>query len=200
MERYRILEGVYIYFVTFAIVEWLPVFIEESTCKNITDSLNFCIQNKSLRVNAYVVMSNHLHAVVFDGDFDSERLKHTLDDFRKFTGRQLADYCDAHCSLVFGEAFRRAAGEDRQRRVWQPTQHPEGIVSEQFWQQKVNYIHENPVRKGLVTRPEDWRFFSAKFWANEDTKNTDIEICGLAGSLETCGQYLGGVGRPSPTR
>ena len=47
------------------------------------------------------------------GDFDSERLKHTLDDFRKFTGRQLADYYDAHCSLVFGEAFRRAAGEDR---------------------------------------------------------------------------------------
>ena len=177
MEHYRILEGVYVYFVTFTIVEWLPVFIEEQPFKIITNSLNFCIQNKSLRVNAYVVMPNHLHAILFDVDFDSERLKHTLDDFRKFTGRQLADYCDAHCSPVFGKTFRYTAGEDRRRRVWQPTQHPEGIVSEQFWQQKVNYIHENPVRKGLVTQPEDWRFSSAKFWAGEENKNTDVELC-----------------------
>ena len=179
MERYRILEGVYVYFVTFTIVEWLPIFIEEQPSRIITDSLNFCIQNKSLRVNAYVVMPTHLHAIVFDVNFESERLKHTLDDFRKFTGRQLADYCDAHLSPVFGEAFRSAAGEDRQRRVWQPTQHPEGIVSEQFWQQKVNYIHENPVRKGLVTRPEDWRFSSARFWAGEENNNNDVELCGI---------------------
>jgi len=124
-------------------------------------------------------MPNHLHAVVFDRDFDSERLKYTLDDFRKFSGRGLVDYCDAHLSHVFGEAFRRAAGEDRQRRVSQPTQHPEGIVSEQFWQQKVIYIHENPVRKGLVNRPEDWRFSSARFWAHEDAGNSDVDICGI---------------------
>jgi putative transposase len=179
MEHYRILEGVGVYFVTFTIVEWLPVYIEETTCKIITDSLNFCIQNKCLRVNAYVIMPNHIHAVVFDRDFDSGRLKHTLDDFRKFTGRKPADYCDAHFSLAFGEAFRRAAGEDRQRRFWQPTQHPEGIVSERFWRQKVNYIHENPVRKGLVPRPDDWRFSSARFWSCEDANDSDVEICGI---------------------
>jgi putative transposase len=179
MENYRILEGVYVYFVTFTIVEWLPVFTEESTCKIITDSLNFCIRDKNLCVNAFVVMPSHLHAVVFDGGFDSKRLKHTLDDFRKFTGRQLADYCDAQLLPVFGDKFRRAAGEDRQRRIWQPTQHPEGIVSEKFWQQKVNYIHENPVRKGFVTRPEDWRFSSARFWAEEDARNCDVDICRL---------------------
>lgn len=177
MEHYKIFEGVGVYFVTFTVVEWLPVFIEEPTFKIITDSLNFCTQNKHLRVNAYVIMPTHMHAVVFDKDFDSERLKHTLDDFRKFTGRRLADYCDAHYSSTFGEALRRAAGEDRLRRFWQPTQHPEGIVSERFWQQKVNYIHENPVRKGLVTKPEDWRFSSARFWLGENTNDSDVEIC-----------------------
>jgi len=179
MERYRITDGVFVYFVTFTIVEWLPVFIEDTTYKIITDSLNFCIQNKELRVNAYVLMPNHFHAVVFDKEFNNERLKHTLDDFRKFTGRQLADFSDAHLSPTFGEAFRRAAGEDRQRRVWQPTQHPEGIVSERFWQQKVNYIHENPVRKGLVLHPEDWRFSSARFWIDENALNSDVEISGI---------------------
>ena len=46
MERYRIVEGVGIYFVTFTIVEWIPVFIEEATCKIFTESLNFSIKNK----------------------------------------------------------------------------------------------------------------------------------------------------------
>ncbi len=176
MERYRIFPGVNVYFVTFTIVEWLPVFIEERTCKVLTDSLNFCIHNKYLRVNAYVLMPNHFHAIVFDSDFESARLKHTLDDFRKYTGRNLLDDCDSHFSPSYGEVFRRAAGDDRHRRFWQPTQHPEGIVSEKFWQQKVNYIHENPVRKGLVMRPEDWRFSSARFWMRGEGKDAEVEI------------------------
>lgn len=56
MERYRIVEGIGAYFVTFTIVEWMPVFIDETTCKIITESLNFSIQNKRLGVNAYVIM------------------------------------------------------------------------------------------------------------------------------------------------
>ncbi|OGN74225.1 MAG: hypothetical protein A2X25_14645 [Chloroflexi bacterium GWB2_49_20] len=179
MEHYKIQEGVGVYFVTFTVVEWLPIFIDEPACKIITESLNFCVRNKSLCINAYALMPNHLHAIVFDRDFDIKRLKQTLDDFRKFTGRRLADYSDAHFSPVFGDALRRAAGEDRQRRFWQPTQHPVGIVSEQFWQQKINYIHENPVRKGLVFRPEDWRFSSARFWMDDDQKNSEVEISGI---------------------
>lgn len=87
MERYRIVPGVALYYVTFTIVKWLPVFIDEAAFKIITDSLNFCIQNKGLRVNAYVIMPTHLHAILFDAEFRAERLKYTLDDMRKFTGR-----------------------------------------------------------------------------------------------------------------
>ena len=47
MERYRIVPGVELYYVTFTIVEWLPVFIDEAACKIVTDSLNFCIKQKS---------------------------------------------------------------------------------------------------------------------------------------------------------
>jgi len=87
MERYRIVADVGLYYVTFTVTEWLPVFIEEIVCKIVTDSLNFCIQKKRLGVNAYVIMPTHGHAVLFDAEFNSERLKHTLDHMRKFTGR-----------------------------------------------------------------------------------------------------------------
>jgi hypothetical protein len=51
-----------LYYVTFSVVEWLPVFIDQAACKIITDSLNFCTETKSLGVNAYVIMPTHLHA------------------------------------------------------------------------------------------------------------------------------------------
>ena len=177
MERYRIVEDVGVYFVTFTVVEWLPVFINEAACKIVTYSLNFCVQKKYLGVNTYVIMPTHLHATLFDTDFDSERLKQTLDDFRKFTGRQLADYAAQHLPKCFTEVFQSHAGEDRKRRFWQPTRHPVGIFTEEFWIQKVDYIHHNPCRKGLVLLPEAWRFSSASYWqarTPNDVQLTDI--------------------------
>ena len=163
---------------TFTIVEWLPVFIDEAACKVITDSLNFCIQNKCLRVNAYVIMPTHLHAILFDIDFQAERLKRTLDDMRKFTGRQLLDYAAKHLPKSFAAAFQKQAGKDRERRFWQPTQHPVGIVSQGFWKQKMDYLHYNPCRKGLVLRPEDWRFSSARSWMTREKNDVQLSDVG----------------------
>jgi hypothetical protein len=53
---------------------------------------------------------------------------------------------------------------DRSRQVWLPVWHAEGLASEAFLNQKVDYIHQNPVRKGYVCVPEHWRYSSAKYW------------------------------------
>ena len=177
MEKYRLIEGIGVYYVTFTVVEWLPVFIDESSCKIITDSLNFCIEKKNLRVIAYVIMPTHLHAIVFDKEFDNKSLKQTLDDMRKFTGRQLADHCGQKSLQAFSETFRARAGKDRERRFWQPTQHPVGLFTEKVFVQKVNYIHWNPCRKGLVRKPVDWRFSSAGFWMKD--LESDVKLCGI---------------------
>jgi REP element-mobilizing transposase RayT len=165
MEKYRLIEGIGVYYITFTVVEWLPVFIDETSCKIITDSFNFCIEKKDLRVVAYVIMPTHLHAVVFDKDFENERLKQTLDDMRKFTGRQLADHCAQKMPPVFSDVFRERAGKD-----------PVGLFTQKVFEQKVNYIHWNPSRKGLVRNPEDWRFSSAGFWMKG--RESDVELCG----------------------
>jgi REP element-mobilizing transposase RayT len=145
-------------------------------CKILTDSLNFCTHEKGLCVNAYVIMPSHLHAIVFDSELDPARLKQTLDDFRKFTGRRLADYCAQSLPPIYAEVFHEQAGADRRRRVWQPSRHPEGITGEKFWRQKADDIHWNPVKKGLVRRPEDWRFSSAAFWLSGEVEALDVEL------------------------
>jgi REP element-mobilizing transposase RayT len=152
-------------------VDWLPVFVSEDPCKIVTDTFNFCIENKSLCVNAYVIMPNHIHSIVFDKEFNAERLKHTLDDLRKFTGRKLIEYCGKHMPPGYLESFKARAGGDRKHRFWQATQHPVGIFTEKFWKQKMDYLHMNPCRKGLIDAPEEWRFSSAAFWIKTRLEN-----------------------------
>jgi REP element-mobilizing transposase RayT len=179
MERYRIYTDAAVYFVTYSVVEWLPVFVSSKTCRIITDSLSFCHREKQLRINAYVIMPTHLHLIVFDAAFDNGRLETTLAELRRYTGRQLSDYCIQHGPACFLETLQDEAGTDRERRFWQPSRHPVAIVSERFWMQKLDYLHDNPRRKGLVERPEYWRFSSAAWYLSDGGAVCDVPLSRL---------------------
>ncbi|MHB8856217.1 MAG: REP-associated tyrosine transposase [Bellilinea sp.] len=174
MDRYRITDDVGVYFITFTIVDWLPVFVDETPITTLIDSLKYCIVHKNLRVNAYVIMPNHFHAVVFDAAFDPLNLKRALTDFRKFSGRQLSDYVDIRYSSAISSVLRSDELKDRERRFWQSGWHAEGIYSQYFLEQKVNYLHWNPCRKSLVRSPQDWRYSSAAYWM--DGKQVDLPV------------------------
>jgi REP element-mobilizing transposase RayT len=179
MERYRFYADGAVYFVTFCVVDWLPVFVSEHACRIVADSLNFCHRTKGLRINAYVIMPTHFHAILFHESFHAGQLETVVTDFRKFTGRELCDYCDRHMPPCFSGAFREAAGDDRQRRFWQPSRHPEQIETESFWRRKLDYLHENPCRKGLVARADYWRFSSASYWLCEPRVANDVSLSAL---------------------
>lgn len=178
-ERYRIGDDAHVYFVTYSIVEWLPVFVSEEPCRIVTESLKFCREKKGLCTNAFVIMPTHMHAIFFDEKFDNERLQQSLTDFRKFTGRSLSDYCVGHLPKCFLETLRASSTADRERRFWQPSRHPEAIVTEKFWRQKLDYLHENPCRKGLVKRGADWRFSSAAHYVSDGSEACDVKISPL---------------------
>jgi putative transposase len=179
MERYRIHADGGLYFLTYSVVEWLPIFIDEISCRIITESLTFCHRNKSLRINAYVIMPTHMHLIAFDADFDADRLRNTLADFRKFTGRQLSDLCNQRFPSCFAAVLREHSTVDRERRFWQPSRHPETIESEPFYRQKLDYLHENPCRKGLVRQAADWRFSSAAYYVSDGKQICDVPISTL---------------------
>src|SRR5262249_8983857 len=155
---------------------WLPVFVSETSCKIVTDSLTYCHNQKHLRINAFVIMPTHMHLIVLDADLSPERLVRTLSDFRKYTGRQLCDHCIQHGPKCFLQTLRDQAIADRERRFWQPSRHPEAILGERFWCQKLDYLHDNPRRKGLVRSPEDWRFSSAAFYMSEGVQGADVPL------------------------
>jgi putative transposase len=178
-ERYRIVEEASIYFVTYTVVEWLPVFTTEAACQIVTESMNYCHEGKGLCTNGFVIMPTHMHAIFFDELFDNERLQKSLADFRKFTGRRMCEYIDRYMSEQFSRTLRTSSTAGRERRFWQPSRHVEGIQSERFWEQKLNYIHDNPCRKGFVSKAEDWRYSSAKYYYSDAVEECDVRISPL---------------------
>src|SRR5262249_42000969 len=128
---------------------------------------------------AYVIMPTHMHAILFHKDFLPKVLEQVVTDFRKFTGRRLADFCAEHMPACFRTVLAEHAGVDRERRLWQPTRHPVQIETEEFWQTKNDYLHLNPVRKGLVRSAEHWRFSSASFWASGGTIENDVLLSAI---------------------
>jgi putative transposase len=162
------LGGVYVCFDTFVIIDWLPIFVNPEPVGIINESLHYCINNKNLRIHAYVFLPNHIHLIVFDSICDNDRLGKILTEFRKFKGKNLANHIANNFAEPLSLIIRSKALTDRTWQVWRPGWHAEGLESKAFLHQKMDYIHQNPVKKGYVKYSEHWIHSSAGFWINEE--------------------------------
>ncbi|MFT5195450.1 MAG: putative transposase [Candidatus Promineifilaceae bacterium] len=179
MEVTQIHETSGAYYFTFTTIHWLPVFVSAEACLILTNSLNFCHESKHLRINAFVIMPTHCHLILFDANFDQERLRKTIAAMRQFTGRQLIELSEKKMPSVFGQVMNSPNRTDRSRQFWQQSKHPVAIWSQPFWQTKFNYLHNNPVRKGLVRESQDWRFSSANYWQGGRGQECDVILTSL---------------------
>jgi len=158
--RYKITDAGLIYFITSTIVEWIPVFTRKSHFDILINSLKFCRQNKGLKLFAYVILDNHLHLVV-----SGDNLSNTIKDLKHHTAREiisLAQKEEKSWLLNQFKFYKQKHKLDSDYQVWQEGFHPKQITAEGMLRQKIEYIHHNPVRIGLVEKPEDWLFSSAR--------------------------------------
>jgi len=58
--------------------------------------------------------------------------------------------------------------------IWTHEHHAEVIYSQKFIEQKVNYIHQNPVKNGLVDKQEDYLYSSARNYTGMESL---IDVC-----------------------
>jgi REP element-mobilizing transposase RayT len=168
--RYRITDGNYPFFITTTTVAWIPVFTRKPYMEVLIDSLNFCRHQKGLKIFAYVIMDNHIHLVVA-----GEPLSDIIKEFNSYTAREivrLAREDDKSWLLNQLQFHKHDHKTNSHHQVWQEGFHPKQAYSEEVLRQKVEYLHHNPVRAGLVARAEDWFYSSARNYA------------GLPGALE----------------
>jgi putative transposase len=159
-SRYKIFDTAYPYFVTMTTVEWVPLFSNPAVAEIVLESLRYNQEHKHLVVYAYVLMEHHLHAVL-----SSDELGQTLQLFKSYTARSIIDYYEAQHNTAMLEKLRQSKLRHKTEsdyQVWQEGTHPEEIQTEEMMRQKIEYIHQNPVRRGYVDEPEQWRYSSAR--------------------------------------
>ena len=140
------------YFLTLTIQRWYYIFDRHNRWDILAHSIRHCQAHKNLEVFGYVFMLNHIHVIARAPDVGG-----FLRDFKRHTSRSLQRNLARHEPAVL-ELF---TSDDGSCKFWKMSNAPRAIENEEFYIQKLRYIHFNPVRKGYVERPEYWKWSSA---------------------------------------
>jgi putative transposase len=160
-------------FITTVARNRLPVF-RTDTLKNVAcKALDEARRSGGFRLFAYVIMPEHLH-VVADGTL---KASDTLRYVNGILGHRVIAYLKKGKFTASLEKLRTAPrGEGQEYSL--VDHHPNAlpVFSESFFMQKVNYIHLNPVRAGLVERAEDYRWSSARCWSGRPAEDEPLRM------------------------
>ena len=159
-SRYHFHEEYYPYFITSTAKGGLPLFAIPEVAQIVLNNLEFIQKHRGLTLYGYVIMENHFHAVV-QGENLSEKLRLT----KSYMARKIIDFLKnagklRHLEEISSRKLVHKTHSDFQ--VWEEGLHPKQITTADIMVQKLEYIHYNPVNRGYVDKPEDWRYSSAR--------------------------------------
>ena len=167
------------YFLTFTVCGWIDLFTRKEYKDILIDSFRFCQQQKGLTLYAYVIMSNHIHLIA--SAKEGFALSDIIRDYKKYTHHQMIAIAESdiesrrlwmlHQFKYYGS--RNSKNENYQ--IWTNSNHPEACFSETFTFSKIKYIHENPVRAGIIAEAADYIYSSAAVYAGKKGM-IDVEV------------------------
>jgi len=164
-DAYQIKDQNAVYFLTFQVVGWVDVFSRKSYRDIVLDSLKYCRENKSLCVYGYVIMTNHMHVI---WQSESGNLSDAVRDFKRHVSKKILAEISAGgkesrkewLELVFRyhAKFNKRVGE---KQLWTHENHAVELTTNAMSDQRLDYIHQNPVAAGWVEKQEDYLYSSA---------------------------------------
>ena len=162
--KFRITDQEGIYFITTTVVDWIDAFTRKELAEVIIESLAYCQKEKGLIIYAWCLMPNHLHMIV--SAKEGFKLSDIIRDFKKFTAKRIIstikEINESRTWML--DKFQFAARtnfKSDEYKFWQTGFHPILLESEYFMEQKLNYIHQNPVKAGFVVQEEHYKYSSA---------------------------------------
>ncbi len=153
------------YFCTLTITGWIDLFTRKSLADIIINNLAFLISNNRIMIESYCLMPSHLHLIAYSR---CEFLSRVLGHFKSYTAKELIQAIQNDkqesrrrwISSIFTVANKqRDLG--RKHKIWKSGCYPITLDSPIKYSQKMEYIHLNPVKAGIVTQPEHYFYSSA---------------------------------------
>ncbi len=162
-----------VYYITSVAHDRLPVFQTTRLKQVLCNALNEARASANLLIFAYVIMPDHLHALVGSERKPSEVLRY----INGIAGRRVIDFLkESHYDSSL-EKLRHATGlREHKYSLWNHHPNVKLITTENGLMEKANYIHMNPVRAGLVERPEDYLWSSIRYWLGKPLEDEPLSV------------------------
>ncbi|MBT3478721.1 MAG: hypothetical protein HOA15_03360 [Candidatus Marinimicrobia bacterium] len=177
------------YFLTHTVLDWTHVFINTTLNSVILDAFNHYRFGYGVQFYGYVIMPNHIHYIA---QFNQEKygLSDFARDFKSTVTKKIFDLIKLNSKESSFPVFKlfsknglkiKSSGElidfllesgrnaDQDIKLWRDDETPIILETEEMGTQRLNYLHENPVKKGWVEKPEDYTYSSASFYLNGKT-------------------------------
>ena len=169
------------YFISFAVVEWLDVFTRNEYKNIILDSLRYCQKEKGMEVFAWCIMTNHIHLIF--KSVKAQKPELLIGDFKKFTSKAIVKEIQENPQesrkewlLEQFEKIGAKSSNVNKYQFWRHDNKPIELWSNKVIDEKINYIHNNPVEEGLVFKAEDYVYSSAIDYAGEKGVLDDVIV------------------------
>jgi putative transposase len=149
---------------TFSCYRRIPSLSRERACEWFRQALEVARAKFGFQLWAYVLMPDHVHLLVNPGDA-AEDMSRFLQAVKEPVARQAIAYLKANAPQWLPRLTVQE-GDRVRHRFWQPGGgYDRNITSSETLRAMIEYIHANPVRRGLVSRIEDWEWSSARWYA-----------------------------------
>ncbi len=164
--KYKISDHTKLYFVTFTVIQWIDVFTRKLYKDLLVENIKYCQSNKGLELYAWVLMSNHIHMIIGS---QSVELSNIIRDLKKYTSVKLLEAIKENTSesrkdwmITLFESAGRSNSNNYRHQFWIQNNHPIELSTNEMMEQRLDYIHDNPVRAGIVLSPDEYLYSSAK--------------------------------------
>ncbi len=159
-SRYKIYEPTHPHFITCTVLNWIPLFTRKESVEILFESFRYLQKSDDLKLYAYVILENHLHIVAQSNDIAKSMAK-----FKRHTARELIKLLQKeNVKTILDQLafYKKAYKSDREYQLWQEGLQPKLIQTDAMMISKINYIHQNPVKRGYVDEALHWRYSSAR--------------------------------------
>ncbi len=165
-DGYKIRDQHAVHFITFAVVQWIDVFTRRLYAEIVLESLRYCISNKGLKMHAWCIMSNHIHLII---STPNHHLSDVIRDCKKFSSKAIVEAIEENKEesrknwmlWIFKKAGERNS-RNEEFQFWQQDNQPMQLDTVDFTLEKLIYLHNNPVKAGIVDKAEEYLLSSAR--------------------------------------
>ncbi len=174
-RKYKFHDSNKLYFISFAVVNWIDVFIREEYKEELIKSWKHCIENKGLQIYGWCIMTSHVHMII---GTNNKNLEDIIGGMKSYTSTQLKKLITNHSQesrkewmLWMMERAGKKNSNNSDWQFWQQHNKPLEIKNQEMFDKMLQYIHDNPVVSGFVNKAEEWRYSSA------------CDFCGVKGLI-----------------